>query len=943
MASDSSGNKRRFSHIESTTEEVGSRPFLDAMNATQLIDYVSENKIPENPTDFKLVSSRWYSSFLLGSRESVYLAKGYAGEKLSTNAFDAIVRHYGLNNEIVSCRVANFSELDRPFDVINAKLANTVAEVLHLDIGSEVWAIEIFSVFLSERILGTHKRRIIALEKRFEELDLSDTESLVVFPPSDILLGRVGLSNMGNTCFMNSSLQILLHMPELIQYFLSGDFLKDLNPENPIGCQGQVANAFAQLFRQVYDRTSRPKTLRPADFIRTIGKFHRPFASRMQQDSQEFTVFLLDGLHEDLNRIYEKPSTEKPELPDGALIDGNAMRSLARASWDTHHKRNDSKIMDLFTGMYMSTLVCPECEMTSITYDPFFDLTLPLPTGLVCMKPVTFVPCISSSNKSVSVTKLDVALRPSDSVSQLKDQVVDVLHLKVDGRLVAGDVYASRFFRILKDSDTLLDSIDNDDEIVVYELPTDKEYIQIPVYLRQNNSGFAFPFFISVQKSEASVQLIKSQIERSLNMIIEMSDDKFPAIPLIEELQAFVGSVEELVYGYGGDRLHSLLPDLAGRDTSDANEEPFVTLRPEQPKHERIENLPTPASSPSAGPYSPAMSSVSSSPACSSSSSISPLSSASSLTETRAEASGRLSSDSSVQADQWLRELLASRDLKDIILIADISPESVYNADKFAHVDNSYAQEARDALKEHEKITLDDCLRQFSQSEVLGDQDLWFCPRCKDSRKARKQLKLWSTPDILMVHLKRFSGFHNMSRKLDGFVDFPLEGLDLAEYVSTEAMGDDTALSNDYTYDLYAVDNHFGGMGGGHYTSFVKDPFTQKWLDFNDSFVTQVDASRVLTEAAYLLFYRKRATFPSGDQVEKLSLDIRSGTLQKQCDEQMRIQTSSLDSPSSSSSLHNGDTSLTIKNTQSDSFLPASMKSESVFKGEGRMLGTINQ
>ena len=56
--------------------------------------------------------------------------------------------------------------------------------------------------------------------------------------------------------------------------------------------------------------------------------------------------------------------------------------------------------------------------------------------------------------------------------------------------------------------------------------------------------------------------------------------------------------------------------------------------------------------------------------------------------------------------------------------------------------------------------------------------------------------------------------------KLDTLVDFPLEGLDMAPYVCSESQKAQESL----IYDCFAVSNHFGGTGGGHYTAFSKHP-----------------------------------------------------------------------------------------------------------------------
>jgi hypothetical protein len=56
---------------------------------------------------------------------------------------------------------------------------------------------------------------------------------------------------------------------------------------------------------------------------------------------------------------------------------------LAALAWDNHRLRNDSHIVDHFQGLYKSTLVCPTCSHTSVTFDPFMYLSLPLPESRV--------------------------------------------------------------------------------------------------------------------------------------------------------------------------------------------------------------------------------------------------------------------------------------------------------------------------------------------------------------------------------------------------------------------------------------------------------------------------------------------------------------------------------------------------------------------------------
>ena len=52
--------------------------------------------------------------------------------------------------------------------------------------------------------------------------------------------------------------------------------------------------------------------------------------------------------------------------------------------------------------------------------------------------------------------------------------------------------------------------------------------------------------------------------------------------------------------------------------------------------------------------------------------------------------------------------------------------------------------------------TLISCIEKFQAPEVLGEDDLWYCPNCKEHRAGTKELTLWSLPVILIIQLKRF-------------------------------------------------------------------------------------------------------------------------------------------------------------------------------------------
>ncbi|XP_029947823.1 ubiquitin carboxyl-terminal hydrolase 8 [Salarias fasciatus] len=146
------------------------------------------------------------------------------------------------------------------------------------------------------------------------------------------------------------------------------------------------------------------------------------------------------------------------------------------------------------------------------------------------------------------------------------------------------------------------------------------------------------------------------------------------------------------------------------------------------------------------------------------------------------------------------------------------------------------------------KCSLQDCLRLFSKEERLTDNNKVFCRHCKAHRDSTKKLEIWKVPPILLVHLKRFSYEGRWKQKLQTSVDFPLDSLDLAQYV----IGPKQNLKR---YSLYGVSNHYGGLDGGHYTAYCKNALKQRWYKFDDHEVSDISTSSVKSSAAYILFY----------------------------------------------------------------------------------------
>jgi ubiquitinyl hydrolase 1 len=178
---------------------------------------------------------------------------------------------------------------------------------------------------------------------------------------------------------MNATIQCLSASVLLAQYLLDGTYKRAINTQNPLGTRGALANAFASLLRALWSEQS--VSVAPTAFREAIGQFAPAFRGNEQQDSQEFLMFLLDGLHEDLNLVVQRPPALELGEAQQAELSRLPQQLASVAEWSLYRRRNDSIVVDTFQGQLRNQLTCLTCGHTSITYNAFMSLSLPVPTG----------------------------------------------------------------------------------------------------------------------------------------------------------------------------------------------------------------------------------------------------------------------------------------------------------------------------------------------------------------------------------------------------------------------------------------------------------------------------------------------------------------------------------------------------------------------------------
>ena len=138
-----------------------------------------------------------------------------------------------------------------------------------------------------------------------------------------------------------------------------------------------------------------------------------------------------------------------------------------------------------------------------------------------------------------------------------------------------------------------------------------------------------------------------------------------------------------------------------------------------------------------------------------------------------------------------------------------------------------------------------DCFDSYTQKTTLNCSNSWKCDKCKKYVEPDKKIMLWKSSDTLIILLKRYSD----NRKNNNFIEFPLE-LDISSYSLNYG-------SKGTLYKLSGICIQSGSLGGGHYYAMCRNELDQKWREYNDTGVRELDESQLLKQKPYCLFYRR--------------------------------------------------------------------------------------
>uniref|UniRef100_A0A8B9JAC8 ubiquitinyl hydrolase 1 n=1 Tax=Astyanax mexicanus TaxID=7994 RepID=A0A8B9JAC8_ASTMX len=475
-------------------------------------------------------------------------------------------------------------------------------------------------------------------------------------------------------------------------------------------------------------------------------------------------------------------------------------------------------LFSLFSPVHRSSLTCPHCQKQSNTFDPFLCISLPIPLPHTRPLYVTVV----YQGKYSHCMRIGVAVPLNSTVSRLREAVSRETKIPPD-QFVLTEMYYDGFHRSFCDDDDDLDIIQESDSIFAFETPETFRLENI-----RSKRGISFFLFLLLSVNPASPNK-NAGADKMILLICNRActghQGRRFGLPFVLYMERTV--TWDVLQKAILEKMHHLL-----RQGVYIQVGPFslrvvgvvgITYLLPQEEH----------------------------PLCH-------------PTVERAYKSCGQGGPPHVKiVVEWDKET------KDYL---------------FGHTEEEYIPDAESVYLHREQhhqpqaCTLAQCFQLYTKEEQLAPDDAWRCPHCKQLQQGRIKLSLWTLPDVLILHLKRFRQEGDRRVKMQNMVRFPLVGMDMAPHMVKRSQSSWSLPSHwspwrrpyglgrnpeDYLYDLYAVCNHHGNMHGGHYTAYCKNSIDGQWYCFDDSEVQPVADEDVCQQTAYILFYQRRTTIPS--------------------------------------------------------------------------------
>ncbi|XP_063148668.1 ubiquitin carboxyl-terminal hydrolase 43 [Candoia aspera] len=641
--------------------------------------------------------------------------------------------------------------------------------------------------------------------------------------PRPLTPGAQGLKNHGNTCFLNAVVQCLSHTELLAAFLLLS--LPD-QPRQPRpgskAASGEVTQHLAALVRALWTLEYTPQL--SADFKNVVSKYGAQFRGNAQHDALEFLLWLLDRMHEDLCSVSFSQKLKMSGKPLSGQED--SIRS-GSAQATVQPPKGQSFVQNHFQAQYRSSLTCPHCQKQSNTFDPFLCISLPIPLRQTRPLNVTLV----FQSKSQRFVRVGLAVPLFSTVAKLREMVAEEGKISPD-QVILVELNQSGFQCSFSDDEDL-NTIAEADSIYAF---------QAPLSFRRDSSSRISGCPQSLPSSPNSAEPEGQRLVRK-------------------------GAISsEFLHHGGGGRILLLVCNVARTGQQAVRFGPPLLMQEDRAMSwEQLQQC-------ILGKMRYLMRREAQ------------VQATGSLFQLRVVGGSSLCSYLSPQ-DRWpLYHPAVDRALQfggpggpihvKLVVEWDLTTKECL----FGNIQEEVVEDAESVRlkqqlhQQQHSCTLNECFQLYTKEEQLAPDDAWRCPHCQVLQQGMVKLSLWTLPDILIIHLKRFRQVGEQRHKLSTLVHFPLRGLDMAPHVAKRSRGSKwgpwkQSMPEDgqcnFLYDLYAVCNHHGSLHGGHYTAYCCNTLDGRWYSYDDSTVEPVLEEGISTRGAYILFYQRRNVVPS--------------------------------------------------------------------------------
>ena len=665
--------------------------------------------------------------------------------------------------------------------------------------------------------------------------------------------GLTGLKNIGNSSYINSIIQCLSNTPELMYYYISGLYKNDIKiseVKKKGYVPGKLSEEFANLLSKMW--IDNKKVANPQDIKYAIADLNYEFNNNNQQDSSEFLIFLLNFLHDEINREKIKVGSVFYEPPKG---ENETDIAASQRFWNLFRRKNNSIIIDLFYGQIKNVTRCLTCGNSVTSFEVFNILPLEIP--ILKKISVLLVP----SNNIKKTIKLTLFISSSALFIDLGVYIKQYINSGFENFRIILVNYTTTNAKFVKMSENIFNTAKKG-VILIQEisntLEEENNLEENDEKDNENNKENEDEISAEMGENFPFITTIKYKNFEDLGGIIDTNFKSYPRVftmgpytkirglrikifgflckyyPLPESVINLLKknfseykTLEEIKKSYEKDKI-----DIDEIELNDIyykqyniifNENYQKNLKIDEPTKKDIEiylnNFPFKC-------Y---------------------------LISSKGENDKLFFSNNNEENQASLKDSQKINDIINLIrnkykLILYITKEEYIKPLNEILVINSTKDNSETKIP-----TLNDALIHFSLHEKLEKENEYFCPNCKRNVNAYHKSEIFYAPPYLIMLIKRFQRKYLSKTKvqllkINSEFKYNIDFINLEQYISGPK-------DPHKMYNLYAVNQHSGSNEGGHYNSACKN--FGKWYMFDDHAVFPCDDDMICVPEGYILFYRK--------------------------------------------------------------------------------------